>query len=86
LRVPRFLGVSSLGSGVVTVRFVVVGVFGPFAMKPQHHYQLPGVTTWSFLGKHGTPLIMGLFGFQRGVMVVRRFQLGFPAYRSARIR
>ena len=27
-----------------------------------------------------------LFGFQWGVMVARRFQFGFPAYRSARIR
>lgn len=29
--------------------------------------------------------LRGSFGIQRGVMVARRVQFGFPAYRSARI-
>ena len=32
-----------------------------------------------------SPCNYGLIGVQLGVMVARSFQLGFPAYRSARI-
>ena len=33
----------------------------------------------------GLEALTSMSGFQRGVMVARSFQLGFPAYRSARI-
>ena len=34
----------------------------------------------------GLEALASMSGFQRGVMVARIFQLGFPAHRSARIR